>query len=48
MRCATCDGFACKLGAKNDAEVRLVGPALATGRGWFFVTAGKHEAARDG
>ena len=32
IRCATCDGFACKLGAKNDAEVRLVGPALASGR----------------
>ncbi|MFT3988035.1 GMC oxidoreductase [Aestuariivirga sp.] len=31
IRCATCDGFACKLGAKNDAEVRLVDPALATG-----------------
>ncbi|EPX75721.1 GMC family oxidoreductase [Salipiger mucosus] len=31
IRCATCDGFACKLGAKNDAEVRLVGPALKTG-----------------
>ncbi|WP_138472390.1 GMC oxidoreductase [Poseidonocella sp. HB161398] len=31
IRCATCDGFACKLGAKNDAEVRLVGPALQTG-----------------
>ncbi len=32
IRCATCDGFACKLGAKNDSEVRLVGPALKTGR----------------
>ena len=32
IRCASCDGFACKLGAKNDAEVRLVGPALASGR----------------
>lgn len=32
IRCATCDGFACKLGAKNDAEVRLVAPALASGR----------------
>ncbi len=32
IRCRTCDGFACKLGAKNDAEVRLVDPALATGR----------------
>ena len=31
IRCGTCDGFACKLGAKNDAEVRLVDPALATG-----------------
>jgi choline dehydrogenase-like flavoprotein len=31
VRCRTCDGFACKLGAKNDAEVRLVDPALATG-----------------
>ncbi len=31
IRCGTCDGFACKLGAKNDAEVRMVDPALATG-----------------
>ena len=31
IRCRTCDGFACKLGAKNDAEVRLVDPALETG-----------------
>ncbi|MCB1435148.1 MAG: GMC family oxidoreductase, partial [Alphaproteobacteria bacterium] len=31
IRCKTCDGFACRLGAKNDAEVRLVDPALATG-----------------
>lgn len=30
--CKTCDGFPCKLGAKNDAETRLVEPALATGR----------------
>ncbi|WP_128255787.1 GMC family oxidoreductase [Falsirhodobacter deserti] len=32
IRCATCDGFACKLGAKNDAEVRLIRPAIATNR----------------
>jgi len=32
IRCATCDGFACKLGAKNDAEMRLIGPALKSGR----------------
>ena len=31
IRCKTCDGFACRLGAKNDAEMRLVNPALATG-----------------
>ena len=30
-RCKTCDGFACKIGAKGDAEVRLVNPALAKG-----------------
>ncbi|MBZ9934875.1 GMC family oxidoreductase [Mesorhizobium sp. BR1-1-16] len=30
-RCMTCDGFACKIGAKGDAEVRLVNPALAKG-----------------
>lgn len=31
VRCATCDGFACKLGAKGDAEVRLIDPALQKG-----------------
>jgi choline dehydrogenase-like flavoprotein len=31
IRCRTCDGFACKLGAKNDAEVRMVDPAIETG-----------------
>ena len=31
IRCKTCDGFACKLGAKNDAEVRMVDPAIETG-----------------
>ncbi len=31
VRCGTCDGFACKIGAKNDAETRLVNPAIATG-----------------
>jgi choline dehydrogenase-like flavoprotein len=32
IRCRTCDGFPCRLGAKNDAEVRAVRPALATGQ----------------
>lgn len=31
IRCRTCDGFACKLGAKGDAEVRLIDPAIAKG-----------------
>ncbi len=29
IRCATCDGFPCRLGAKNDAETRAIDPALA-------------------
>ena len=29
--CKTCDGFPCKIAAKNDAETCLVEPALATG-----------------
>jgi choline dehydrogenase-like flavoprotein len=32
IRCATCDGFPCSVGGKNDAETRAVEPALATGR----------------
>ncbi len=31
VRCATCDGFPCRLGAKSDAEVCAVDPALSTG-----------------
>ena len=31
VRCATCDGFPCLLGAKSDAETCAVDPALATG-----------------
>jgi choline dehydrogenase-like flavoprotein len=31
IRCGTCDGFPCKLGAKSDAEVNALDPALATG-----------------
>lgn len=31
IRCATCDGYPCKIGAKNDAETCGVNPALATG-----------------
>ena len=32
IRCATCDGFPCKIGAKNDSETCGIDPALATGK----------------
>jgi len=31
QRCANCDGFPCMIGAKGDAEVKLVRPALESG-----------------
>jgi choline dehydrogenase-like flavoprotein len=31
IRCATCDGFPCRVGAKSDAETCALDPALATG-----------------
>ena len=31
MRCNTCDGFPCRLGAKGDAETRLIDPVLQHG-----------------
>ncbi len=31
IRCKTCDGFACKVHAKGDAEICLLGPALDSG-----------------
>ncbi|MDP9220060.1 MAG: GMC family oxidoreductase [Actinomycetota bacterium] len=31
IRCSTCDGFPCRLGAKNDAETCGIDPAIATG-----------------
>jgi choline dehydrogenase-like flavoprotein len=30
LRCANCDAVPCKIGAKGDAEVRLIRPALAS------------------
>ncbi len=32
VRCATCDGYPCKIDAKADAEKSVVRPAVATGR----------------
>jgi choline dehydrogenase-like flavoprotein len=31
IRCGTCDGFPCKLGAKSDSETCGIEPAIATG-----------------
>ncbi|UQX89486.1 GMC family oxidoreductase [Jatrophihabitans telluris] len=31
LRCRTCDGFPCRVGAKSDAETCGIDPALATG-----------------
>lgn len=31
IRCITCDGYPCKIGAKNDAETCGINPALETG-----------------
>jgi len=31
IRCSTCDGFPCRLGAKSDAETCALDPALETG-----------------
>lgn len=31
VRCGTCDAFACRYGAKGDAETRLIKPLLARG-----------------
>jgi choline dehydrogenase-like flavoprotein len=39
IRCGTCDGFPCPLGAKNDAETRAIEPALRTGNVEFWENA---------
>lgn len=31
IRCSTCDGFPCRLGAKSDAETCALAPAIASG-----------------
>ena len=32
IRCKTCDGFPCKVGAKGDAEICLLRPAIESGK----------------
>jgi choline dehydrogenase-like flavoprotein len=50
IRCRTCDGFPCLLGAKNDAEVRAVRPALESGNVRLLTRAYAHrlETSVDG
>ena len=31
IRCSTCDGFPCRIGAKSDAQTCALGPAMASG-----------------
>jgi choline dehydrogenase-like flavoprotein len=47
QRCRTCDGFACKIGAKGDAEVRLIDPALAKGGVTLLTEAYTHRFVTD-
>lgn len=47
IRCNTCDGFACKLGAKNDAEVRMIDPAIATGNVDLILESKVHRLITD-
>jgi choline dehydrogenase-like flavoprotein len=39
LRCATCDGFPCRVLAKSDADVRCVRPALNSGSVELFTNA---------
>jgi choline dehydrogenase-like flavoprotein len=39
IRCGTCDGFPCKIGAKSDGETRGVRPALSGGNVKLLVNA---------
>src|SRR5215203_4327752 len=38
IRCATCDGFPCRIGAKSDAETCALDPAIAEGTGLRLAT----------
>jgi len=48
IRCATCDGFPCKLGAKSDAETCGIDPALATGNARLLTGVRVRRIATDG
>ena len=48
VRCGTCDGFPCKLGAKSDAEACGIDPALATGQARLATGVRVRRIATDG
>jgi choline dehydrogenase-like flavoprotein len=48
IRCATCDGFPCPLGAKSDAETCAVDPAISTGRARLFTGMRVRRIVTDG
>ena len=48
IRCATCDGFPCMLGAKSDAETCAIDPAIATGNARLMTGVQVQRIATDG
>jgi choline dehydrogenase-like flavoprotein len=48
IRCSTCDGFPCRLGAKSDAETCALEPALATGNVELMTGARVRRIVTDG
>ena len=48
VRCQTCDGFPCRVGAKSDAETCALGPALAGGSVRLLTGARIREIELDG
>jgi choline dehydrogenase-like flavoprotein len=48
IRCATCDGFPCKVGAKSDAETCGIDPALATGNARLLTSVRVRRIVTDG
>lgn len=48
IRCNTCDGFPCRLGAKSDAETCALDPAMATGHVRLATGTRVHRVVTDG
>jgi choline dehydrogenase-like flavoprotein len=48
IRCGTCDGFPCRLGAKSDAETCGITPALASGHVRLLTNAKADRIETDG